>query len=292
MVGLGLMGVVIAVGFAGHDVTVWNRTPGKLVANATVAPTASDGIVARSVAVAAVSDYPAVRELFAGATGGALINLATGTPEEAQAMTDWAATQGLEYLDGAMLAVPQSVATPDTQFLYSGSAAVFDEYQEILDALATSRYLGPDPTAAAVWDSALLGIGYSALLGYLHAAALLETAGTSPSQFQPMVGQWLTTTAALMAELGGAIEAGDYRNATSPVGLNRWAVAKLVNTSLARGVSAEPVIPLRALRDRGVADGRADDSLASLFESLRGLPGDAAVLSSVFTGGYAVTSAR
>jgi 3-hydroxyisobutyrate dehydrogenase-like beta-hydroxyacid dehydrogenase len=265
------MGAAIAAALvsAGHDVTVWNRTPGKTVENTIVAPTAADAIAASPVALAVVSDYATVRELFADATGGALINLATGTPEEAQAMAEWAAARGLDYLDGAMLAVPQSVATPDAQFLYSGSTAVFDDYREILDVVATSRYLGPDPTVAAVWDSALLGIGYSALLGYLHAAALLDTAGTSPSQFQPMVGQWLTTMAGLMAELGGEIEAGEYRDATSSVGLNRWAVAKLVNTSLVRGVSAEPLTTLRALLDRAVADGRADQSVGSLYESLR-----------------------
>jgi 3-hydroxyisobutyrate dehydrogenase-like beta-hydroxyacid dehydrogenase len=230
------------------------------------------------VSLAVVSDYPTVRELFADASGGAVINLATGTPEEAQAMVEWAAARDVGYLDGAMLAVPQSVATPDAQFLYSGSTEVFEEHQELLDVLATSRYLGADPTVAAVWDSALLGIGYSALLGYLHAAALLDTAGTSPSQFQPMVGQWLTTMAGLMAELGGEIEAGEYRNATSSVALNRWAVAKLVNTSLARGVTAEPLTTLRALLDRAVADGRGDESVGSLFESLRSGPRSPAVL--------------
>jgi 3-hydroxyisobutyrate dehydrogenase-like beta-hydroxyacid dehydrogenase len=271
VIGLGQMGAAIAAALvsAGHDVTVWNRTPGKEVENTIVAPTAADAITASPVALAVVSDYPTVRDLFADSTGGALVNLATGTPEEAQEMADWAAARGVDYLDGAMLAVPQSVATPDAQFLYSGSTAVFDEHREILDVVATSRYLGPDPTVAAVWDSALLGIGYSALLGYLHAAALLDTAGTSPSQFQPMVGQWLTTMAGLMAELGGEIEAGEYRDATSPVGLNRWAVAKLVNTSLVRGVSAEPLNTLRALLDRAVADGRADESVGSLYESLR-----------------------
>jgi 3-hydroxyisobutyrate dehydrogenase-like beta-hydroxyacid dehydrogenase len=272
VIGLGQMGAAIAAALvsAGHDVTVWNRTPGKEVETTIVAPTAAEAITASPVALAVVSDYATVRDLFADATGGALINLATGTPEEAQEMADWAAACGVDYLDGAMLAVPQSVATPDAQFLYSGSTSVFDEYREILDVVATSRYLGPDPTVAAVWDSALLGIGYSALLGYLHAAALLDTAGTSPSQFQPMVGQWLATMAGLMAELGGEIEAGEYRDATSSVGLNRWAVAKLVNTSLVRGVSAEPLTTLRALLDRAVADGRADESVGSLFELLRG----------------------
>lgn len=271
VLGLGQMGTAIAAALvsAGYEVTAWNRTPGKVVENAVVAPTAAEAIAASPVTLAVVSDYPTLRHVLGEATGRVLINLATGSPEEAQAMADWAAARGTGYLDGAMLAVPQSVATPDGQFLYSGSTEVFEEYRTMLDVLATSRYLGPDPTVAAVWDSALLGIGYSALLGYLHAAALLDTAGTSPSRFQPMVGQWLSTMSGLMAELGGEIEAGRYRDATSPVGLNRWAVEKLVNTSLARGVSAEPLMPLRALLDRRVADGHADESVGSLFEALR-----------------------
>jgi hypothetical protein len=84
-----------------------------------------------------------------------------------------------------------------------------------------------------------------------------------------MVGQWLTTMAGLMAELGTEIEAGEYGNATSSVGLNRWAVAKLVNTSQVSGVSAEPLTTLRALLDRAVADGRADESVGNLYEPLR-----------------------
>jgi hypothetical protein len=49
-------------------------------------------------------------------------------------------------------------------------------------------------------------------------------------------------------------------------------------TSLVRGVSAEPLTTLRALLDRGVADGRADESVGSLFQSLRSGPRSAAVL--------------
>jgi 3-hydroxyisobutyrate dehydrogenase-like beta-hydroxyacid dehydrogenase len=280
VLGLGQMGAAVAAALvsAGHDVTVWNRTPGKVIENAGGANTAADAIAASPVTLATLSDYDTLREVYGDATGGSLINLATGTPEEAQAMAGWATERGVDYLDGAMLAVPQSVATSDAQFLYSGSTEVFTEYREMLDELATSRYLGPDPAVAAVWDSALLGLGYSALLGYLHAAALLETVGTSPSQFQPLVGQWLATMTGLAAELGGEIESGQYRNATSSVGLNRWAVAKLVNTSLVRGVSAEPLMPLRALLDRGVADGRAGESVGSLFELLRVRPRSAGVL--------------
>jgi 3-hydroxyisobutyrate dehydrogenase-like beta-hydroxyacid dehydrogenase len=40
VIGLGQMGAAIAqaLASAGHDVTVWNRTPGKTVENAVIAP--------------------------------------------------------------------------------------------------------------------------------------------------------------------------------------------------------------------------------------------------------------
>jgi 3-hydroxyisobutyrate dehydrogenase-like beta-hydroxyacid dehydrogenase len=92
VIGLGQMGAAIAAALvsAGHDVTVWNRTPGKAVKNGVTAPTAAEAIAASPVTMAVLSDYSTVRDVFADATGGALINLATGTPEEAQAIADWA----------------------------------------------------------------------------------------------------------------------------------------------------------------------------------------------------------
>ncbi|MEH1011687.1 hypothetical protein V6U90_00960 [Micromonospora sp. CPCC 206060] len=135
--------------------------------------------------------------------------------------------------------------------------------------MAPSHYLGPDPGLAGLWDLALLGSGSAALAGFLHGAALLDTAGVKPSEFLPPATWWLHGMTAFMAELGRDIEAGNYANGVSPVTLNQAAVDNLVRTSQLHGVDAEVHSPLRVLLDRRVADGHGTDSVASLFELIR-----------------------
>ena len=271
VLGLGKMGAAIAAALvtAGYETTVWNRTPGRTVDGAVHAASAAEAIAASPVVLAVVADSRTIQALYGDSTGGSLINLVTTTPTEAAEMAEWAAQRGIDYLDGAMLAVPQSIATPDAQFVHSGSAKVFEDNRKLLDALATNRYLGADVTVAALWDTALLSVGYATLLGFFHAAALLDTIGTPPSEFLPLATHWVQGMLAWLPDLSEEIESGRYGDAVSPVDLNRVAAANMVDTSLARGVSAETLTAFRALLDRRSADGHGADSLSSLFEVLK-----------------------
>ena len=282
VLGLGQMGTALATALLAADyrTTVWNRTAGKadeLVGHGAVrADTVTDAVLASPLVIVCLLDYDGVHEILDASTdalsGRALVNLTTGTPDEARAMAAWAAKHGAQYLDGAMMAVPQTVATPDGFFLYSGSKDAFDTHRRTLDALAGSHYLGADPAVAELWDIALLGAGYAALTGFLHSLALLDTAGVTPSQFVPLATRWLHGMTAFMSDLAQEVEAGDYTAGVSPVGMNRIAVGNLVRTSRLQGIDTEPHAALRALLDRRVADGHGADSISSLFELLRKQP--------------------
>lgn len=184
-------------------------------------------------------------------------------------MAAWAAGHGANYLDGAMMAVPQTVATPDAFFIYSGSRTVFEAYHKTLDVLATSHYLGADAAVAQLWDMALLSSGYATLTGFLHGAALLDTAGVAPSTFVPLVTQWLQGMIAFISELAAEAESGDYTTGVSPVAMNRVAVDKLTRVSQSRGIRTNVHASLQALLDQRAADGHGNDSFASVFELLR-----------------------
>lgn len=69
--GLGIMGHAMATNLvkAGHEVTVWNRTPGKLVEGAGVAPTPSAAASGAEVVWFCVSDTDAVETLLSGPDG-------------------------------------------------------------------------------------------------------------------------------------------------------------------------------------------------------------------------------
>ncbi|WP_203031089.1 NAD(P)-dependent oxidoreductase [Frankia nepalensis] len=279
ILGLGRMGTALnrALLAAHYQTTVWNRTPSKVdgpvALGAERAETPGAAITASPMTVVCVADYAGVQEvLAAGGTtlrGRTLVNLTTGTPRDARDMAAWVAGRGADYLDGAMMAVPQSVATPSAFFLYSGSQDAFDRHRRALDALATSHYLGHDPAAAELWDLALLDSGYAALAGFLHGLALLDTAAVPPSRFVPLVAQWLRGMTEYMSELAGEIESGDYSAGASPVGMNRAAVMSLIRVSEDLGIDAALLGPLGTLLERGVAQGRGDQSFASLFELLR-----------------------
>src|SRR5215469_17873948 len=69
--GLGIMGQSMATNLvkAGHEVTVWNRTPGKLVEGAGVAPTPAAAAQGAEVVWLCVSDTEAVEDVIFGKEG-------------------------------------------------------------------------------------------------------------------------------------------------------------------------------------------------------------------------------
>jgi 3-hydroxyisobutyrate dehydrogenase-like beta-hydroxyacid dehydrogenase len=70
-VGLGIMGQAMATNLvkAGHEVTVWNRTPGKLVEGAAIAQTPAAAAQGAEVVWMCVSDTDAVESVLFGADG-------------------------------------------------------------------------------------------------------------------------------------------------------------------------------------------------------------------------------
>ncbi|MEU0687900.1 NAD(P)-dependent oxidoreductase [Streptomyces uncialis] len=279
VLGLGRMGTPIADAFlaAGHPVTVWNRTAAKagpLVARgAAGAATAAEAVAAGPLVIAPLLDHEAVRETLTPATaelrGRTLVNLANSSPDQARELAAWAAGHGADYLDGAMMALPQTVATASGFFLYSGSQDAFTTYRPELEVMAPAHYFGTDPGAAEIHDLAVLGTGYAALAGFLHAAALLDTVGTPPEVLAPLAARWLGGMADFLPELAREAGSGSYSDGVSTIDLNRAAVGSLIGLSRTHGVATDVHDPLKDLLDRRAADGHGQDSFSSVFELLR-----------------------
>ncbi|NGO71724.1 NAD(P)-dependent oxidoreductase [Streptomyces boncukensis] len=279
VLGLGRMGAPIASAFldAGHPVTVWNRTAAKadtLVARGAIrATTTAEAVEAGPLVIAPLLDHAAVRQALGPTAallqGRTVVNLANSTPDHARDLAAWAAGHGADYLDGAMMALPETVATPEGFFLYSGSQRAFTRYRRELDVMAPAHYFGTDPGSAEIHDLALLGTGYAALTGFLHAAAVLDPVGTAPEAFAPLAARWLHGMAEFLPEL--AREAGEsaYAGGVSTVDLNRAGVDSLIQLSLTSGIATDVHEPLKALLDKRSADGHGQDSFSSVFELLR-----------------------
>ncbi|MFD4249326.1 NAD(P)-binding domain-containing protein [Amycolatopsis thermoflava] len=98
---LGPMGFALAktLHSHGHPTTVWNRTPeradGLVAAGVRRAATVAEAVSASPATIMCLKDYETMCEVFGSAgdalRGRVLVNLNSGTPEEARAVAEWAA---------------------------------------------------------------------------------------------------------------------------------------------------------------------------------------------------------
>jgi 3-hydroxyisobutyrate dehydrogenase-like beta-hydroxyacid dehydrogenase len=282
VIGLGMMGQALAGAFLehGHQTTVWNRSPGKaddLVAKGALhVATAAEAVAASRVVVICVSDYDAVRAIVGNESddalaGRALVNLTSGTPEQARELAAWAVARGADYLDGAIMAIPPGIGQPDTLLLYSGSAAVFEGHQSMLELLGgRTTYLGADAGLAALYDMGLLSMMYALYGGFLHALALVGTGKVDGATFMPYATGWLNDVLSWLPHFASDIDAGRFATDISSLDINKDGISHIVHTSESLGISADVLRPMQALIDRRVAEGHGSDGLPSLIEALRG----------------------
>lgn len=204
LLGLGNMGQALCLALAAGvpKLHVWNRNSAKAapVAHlATVAPTPAECVEHSALVVACLSDYdvtqnvldqPEVRDALRGKT---FVQLASGTPEQAQSLAQWCADNAVEYLDGKIYTYPSRIGAAQSVIGYSGgSAALYERFAPTLALLAgSSAYLSAQPGAAAVIDTAWLATLYGATMGILQGAAYCRAHSVDITAMFPLVNGWL-----------------------------------------------------------------------------------------------------
>jgi 3-hydroxyisobutyrate dehydrogenase len=160
VLGLGAMGHAVAARLlgAGHDVRVWNRTPGRdddLVAvGARRAATAAQAVEDAEVVITMVTDPPALEAVLFGPDGAAqaipesatLIDMSTVGPTEIASVAERLAP--VPVLDAPVLGSVPSVKSGKLVILAGGDREVFDRHTELLALLGTPIYLGPSGSGA------------------------------------------------------------------------------------------------------------------------------------------------
>ncbi|MGW7411118.1 NAD(P)-dependent oxidoreductase [Streptomyces sp. NPDC054863] len=280
VLGLGNMGSALAAALLGrgHRTTVWNRTAEKARAlvdrGARPAATPGEAIAASPLIVACVLDYDAlyavldpVADALAGKT---LVNLTSGSPEQAHEAAAWARRHGADYLDGGIMTTPPGVGSPKMMFLYSGSADVFATHRPTLAALGDPLHLGTDPGLASLYDSALLGLMWSTLTGWLHGTALVGAEKIDATAFTPVAVRWLTAVAGFMTTYAPQVDAGQYPGDDATVDVQIAAVDHLLHAAEDRGLDNALPELLKSAMERARAAGHGSDSYASVIEVLRG----------------------
>lgn len=282
VVGLGAMGSALtrALLQAGHRVTVWNRTSTKaelLVRDgAVLAADPSSAVVASPVLLVCVDNYEVTRDILSGhdvrprLSGRVLVQLSTGTPQEAREAERWARDSGADYLDGAILAYPVQMGTPEAVLLVAGAEMTFRRCEPLLRSLGGGlAHVGEQVGAASALDCAALSFVFGALLGALHGARVCEVEGLRVDEFGSMLAEFVPVVGQEVRQLSERIQANRYDG--SQAALRTYAAAALRLVQQARDSRIGADFPRYAAEafEQGVSAGLANEDLAALIKVLR-----------------------
>lgn len=279
LLGTGAMGTALARAWlaAGHEVTVWNRTPARAQAlaaeGAVVARSAAEAVAANRLVIVCLLDDASVGDALDGAAlaGRDLVNLTTGTPGEGRTRAAWAEARGARFLDGGIMAVPPMIGVADSggYVFYSGSPELFEEHRDTLAVPAGTRWVGADPGFAALYDVALLSAMSGMFAGVTHAFALIRPEDIPPKDFAPLLADWLTAMAPAVHQTADQLESGDYtRNVVSNLAMQAAGNATLLRTAEEQRVSPELLTPYMELMERRVAQGHGEEDGTGMIELL------------------------
>jgi 3-hydroxyisobutyrate dehydrogenase-like beta-hydroxyacid dehydrogenase len=276
--GRGAMGSAIAdrLRVHGHALTVWNRTAAKaephVKAGSNAAATIKEAVAASDIVLVVLLDHSSVRErldpVAAELKGKTVVNLVTTTPNQARETAGWAAEHGIQYVDGAVMAVPSMIGEPHARLLYSGDRHAYDTVRPVLEQLGTAEFTGEDPGLASLKDMALLSAMDLMLLGYVQAIAMMRTAGTPAVETAAEVEAWLAAMLPHGKELAAIVDGGTYDTGGQSVDFDRVGIASLATASREQGVRADFLEPHQKLLEELTATGHGDSDWIRVIERL------------------------
>ncbi len=143
--GLGIMGQAMATNLvrAGHEVTVWNRTPGKLVEGARVAASPAEAALGTEVVWLCVSDTAAVENVLFGPSGveqslaeGMIIaDSSTISPTATRKFAERVARKGVHYVDSPMTGSKAGAESGTLLFMVGGDEQAIERLKPLYAAI-------------------------------------------------------------------------------------------------------------------------------------------------------------
>lgn len=208
-IGLGAMGSAMASNLikAGHEVTVWNRSPGPTEPlaslGAKVVKTADRAAQGEALFSMLANDQ-AVRQVFVddglldGMDKGTVhVNHATISVALARELAEEHARRGLDYLAAPVFGRPDVAAAGKLNMLAAGKPALIDRLRPLLEAMASRIWpLGEAPERANVVKIAGNFMIGAAIESMAEASALTRAHGVSAADFLEVMTNTLFATPA------------------------------------------------------------------------------------------------
>ena len=282
VIGLGTMGAALTRALLrnGHSVTVWNRTSARaepLVSEGAVsASSVADAVAASPVVIVCVTDYASTHRLLEAEgvapllAGRVVVQLSTGTPQEARDAEIRLRQRGAVYLDGAIMAIPSQIGAADAAIFTSGSSQAFQQSEPLLRCFGGKVvYLGEPVGAASALDYAMLSHLFGGLLGAAHGALICEAEGLSVASFGSQLAGLAPVVGGMVQHMCEVIQSGSYGKAESSVGICAAFFETLAQQAREAEISTEFPAFGQGIFRRAMAAGLGEEEFAALTKVLR-----------------------
>jgi 3-hydroxyisobutyrate dehydrogenase-like beta-hydroxyacid dehydrogenase len=195
--GLGIMGQSMASNLvkAGHEVTVWNRTPGKLVEGAGIAPSPAAAAQGAEVVWMCVSDTDAVEDVLFGKDGAeasltegvVIADSSTISPSSTVKFAERVKAKGINWVDAPMTGSKIGARDGTLVFIVGGDEAPIEKLKPLFAAMGKKIFrMGETGKGQATKLAMNLQIAVI-FEGFAEALTLATKLGVDPQQFLSLI---------------------------------------------------------------------------------------------------------
>ena len=276
VLGLGLMGSALAHALqsAGHKITVWNRSQGKMDSfaadGAHAALSIEDAVRPSPLILICIDSYTTTKQLLGSVDvlpnlkNRTFVQLSTGTPKEALDSETWFNEQGAAYLDGAIMAPPIDIRDNQGNILIGGNETTWKSCEPVIRCLGGARiYTGDNIQAPAILDLAWLSQRLGQYLGLFQGVLLCEAGGVGLDLFSLILGD------DRIRQMLKSIDEDDFGNPSVTVSVYQNVLQNIQNTALEFGFSLTFLDNLQSIFAQAQSAGYGEEDIAALIKVLR-----------------------
>lgn len=278
--GLGAMGEPIANNLrkAGHDLTVWNRTPSKadhiVSKGGKLARTPRECATGRDLVFTCLADEHALDAVLEGpdgvlaglARGDTLVEMSTAGTGAARGVASRAAAHGVAFVASPILGSKPAAEQAQIVLVVGGVAAARDKARPALRAVSARIIELDDPTQAALVKLCVNAVGGAMIAGFAEALALGVSGGLPVAKLVEVL-QASSFHSPLFLMKGELIEQKDW--------MPRFAIAlaekdqRLAQEAAAEQGAKMPINEaVRRLLAQAMESGRGDKDIAAIADLL------------------------
>lgn len=264
---------------AGYKVTAWNRTPRDFstlsALGISLAEQAVDAVAASDLVILITSNYPSAQSALSEAAsrkrlgGKTVVQLVSGSPDDAVRFAAWIEAQDALYLDGALKANPSDIGSPLGTYLIAGREDAFHGASKMLSAFGGRLiHLGEKVALAKAFDCALFARNYTWMAGYFEGLALAKASGIAAKDYTSLCLLLIDRVRVNIERSAAQIESDTYppaREAT--VAVHEAAVRATLDYSEEQKLDMPALRVAQQYLAKAIAAGYGQHELAACFKA-------------------------